>query len=188
MIPLETSRLILRNWKDSDRDLFREINRDPKVMEFFPFRRTPEEADRLLERVRTLIETTDFCFYAVELKETGEPVGWCGLSDASLPEIFPEGTVEIGWRLATRYWGNGYITEAAKSLFAYGFTHKGLKEIIAFAVAENRRSIAIMERIGMTHDPKADFIHPRIPDTHPHLKPHVVYRITAEAWRRSSSA
>ncbi|MBF2715644.1 GNAT family N-acetyltransferase [Agrobacterium vitis] len=182
MIILETDRLLLRRWKDSDRNLFREINADPKVMQFFPFRRTYEEADLMMDRVNRLIDETGLCFYAVELKETEEPIGFCGLSDAMMPDILTEGTIEIGWRLATRFWGHGYATEAARGLLGYGFKAKGLNEIVSFAVATNHRSTAVMQRLGMIRDLNGDFDHPRVPDTHPHLKPHVLYRITKQLW------
>lgn len=188
MIILETDRLILRNWKDSDRDLFREINRDSKVMEFFAFRRSYEEADAMMERIRNLITDTGFCFYAMELKETEEPMGFCGLSDAMLPGILPDGTIEIGWRLATRFWGNGYVTEAASALLDYGFRIKGLDEIVSFAVEANHRSTAVMQRLGMTRDEAGSFIHPRVPDTHPHLQRHVLYRLTAQDWKSRETA
>lgn len=178
MAPIvETPRLVLRNWRDDDRDLFREINRDPKIMEFFPFRRTPEEADAMMERIRAVIDETGFGFYAVELKESAEPIGFCGLARAGISPILPEDTVEIGWRLATRFWGNGYVTEAARALIDLGFTTKGLDEIVAFAFEANTRSTAVMQRLGMRHDADGDFDHPRVPDSHPHLKRHVLYRI-----------
>lgn len=188
MIILETDRLILRDWKDTDRDLFREINRDPKVMEFFPYRRSHEEADAMMERINQLIADTGFCFYAMALKETDEPMGFCGLSDAMLPGILPDGTIEIGWRLATRFWGNGYVTEAACALLDYGFRIKGLSEIVAFAVENNHRSTAVMQRLGMRRDEDGYFVHPRVPDTHPHLQRHVLYRLTAQDWMSRETA
>lgn len=174
---LETKRLIVRNWLDGDRDLFREINRDPKVMEFFPFRRSAAEADAMMERIRAVIEETGLGLYAVELKESAEPIGFCGLAKAGIAPILPAETVEIGWRLATRFWGNGYVTEAATALIDFGFAEKSLPEIVSFAVEANRRSVAVMERLGMRRDADGDFDHPRVPDTHPHLKRHVLYRI-----------
>lgn len=174
---LETPRLILRNWRDSDRDLFREINRDPKVMEFFPFRRSAKEADAMMERIRAVIDETGLGLYALELKENAEPIGFCGLARAGISPVLPEDTVEIGWRLATRFWGNGHVTEAARALIDYGFTTKGLSEIVSFAAEANSRSTAVMQRIGMRRDADGDFDHPRVPDTHPHLKRHVLYRI-----------
>jgi RimJ/RimL family protein N-acetyltransferase len=174
-IILETERLRLRSWQERDRDLFREINADPKVMEFFPFRRSHEEADLLFERVNTMILEEGLGFYAVEVKEEAEAVGFCGLAPANMPGIFPQETIEIGWRLATRFWSNGYITEAARALLTQGLEQNGLRAIVSFAVATNHRSTAVMERIGMRRCPDLDFDHPRVPDSHPHLKRHVTY-------------
>ncbi|OHV76565.1 GNAT family N-acetyltransferase [Rhizobium sp. LCM 4573] len=181
-IILETERLRLRNWLASDRDLFREINADPKVMEFFPFRRSHAEADAMMEKLNGLITETGLGFYALELKETGEPMGFCGLSLANMPDIFPPETVEIGWRLATRFWGNGYVTEAGRALIDWGFEKADLAEIVSFAVTGNRRSTAVMERIGLRRDASRDFNSPRVPDTHPHLKGHVVYALSRREW------
>lgn len=176
-IILETERLVLRSWLERDRDLFREINADQKVMEFFPFRRNHAEADALFDRVNAMIKEDGLGFYAVEFKETGEAMGFCGLAPANMPGIFPIEAIEIGWRLATRFWGQGYITEAARALIDHGFTRMKLDAIISFAVADNHRSTAVMQRIGMIRCPDMDFDHPRVPDSHPHLKRHVTYAI-----------
>lgn len=111
------------------------------------------------------------------MKQSAEPIGFCGLSKPGLAPILPEASIEVGWRLATRFWGQGYVTEAARALIDFGFTTKGLSEIVSFAVEANRRSTAVMQRIGMRRDADGDFDHPRVPDTHPHLKRHVLYRI-----------
>ncbi|NTF32399.1 GNAT family N-acetyltransferase [Rhizobium skierniewicense] len=182
MILRGTSRLLLREWRETDRDLFREINADPKVMEFFPQARSHDESDVALDRVNGLIRATGYGLYAMELRDTGEPIGFCGIVPVNLEDIFPLGTMEIGWRLATRYWGKGYATEAAKSLLAMGFDEKKLPEIVSFAVKDNQRSVAVMKRTGLIRDPSRDFLHPRVPDTHPHLKPHVTYALTLERW------
>ncbi|TCL93893.1 RimJ/RimL family protein N-acetyltransferase [Rhizobium sp. PP-WC-2G-219] len=176
MIITETKRLRIRNWQDSDRDLFFEINSDPEVMSFFPFRRDRADADALFDRNRQAIADTGYGFFALALKETDEPIGFCGLAIPDLAPILPVGTVEIGWRLARRDWSKGYVTEAASVLLAFGFKTRGLDEIVSFAVTDNRRSIAVMERIGLIRDIDGDFDHPRVPDTHPHLKRHVLYR------------
>jgi RimJ/RimL family protein N-acetyltransferase len=187
-IILETDRLLVRSWLDTDRDLFREINADPKVMEFFPFRRSHAEADGFLARLNDQITTTGLGLYALELKATQEPIGFCGLSHASMPGIFPVETVEIGWRLATRFWGMGYVTEAARAILDFAFGEKPLDAIVSFAVAENSRSTAVMKRLGLHRIEGMDFDHPRVPDTHPHLQPHVVYAITRDEWQRQQRA
>lgn len=186
MIYLETDRLVLRNWIDSDRDLFREIFSDPKVMEFFPYRRSHDEADETMIRVREMIDRDGVGFFATVLKETEEPIGFCGLSLTNLEPALPTDTVEIGWRLATRFWGHGYVTEAARALLAFGFEERGYDEIVSFAVAANTRSTGVMERIGMHRDADGDFDHPRVPDSHPHIKRHVLYRMSAHDWKAAN--
>ena len=182
MTIVETERLILRNWEEDDRDLFHEINADRKVMEFFPFRRSRPESDELFDRLRGMISDTGLGFYAVALKETGEAMGFCGIARANVAPILPEETVEIGWRLATRFWGNGYVTEAAGAHLDFAFREKDIPAVVAFAVESNHRSTAVMRRIGMRPWPRMDFDHPRVPDTHPHLKRHVVYAAAAETY------
>lgn len=184
MIYLTTERLVLRDWQEKDRDLFREINRDPKVMEFYPHRRSHAEADEMMERINRLIAEDGHCFLAVAPRDTDEAMGYCGLSTLrGLEPALPDGTVEIGWRLATRFWGQGYVTEAARALLHYGFETRGLDEIVSFAVTDNHRSIAVMRRLGMREDVEGSFDHPRVPDTHPHLKRHALYRLTAAQYR-----
>jgi RimJ/RimL family protein N-acetyltransferase len=182
VIILETERLRIRNWLESDRPLFAEINADPKVMEFFPRRRPRDESDALMDEVRTRIRETGLGFFALALKDTDEPIGFLGLARTDLVPFLPDGTVEIGWRLAVRFWRQGFVTEAAKAMLRHGFKKHGLAEIVSFAVENNARSTAVMKRIGLRHDPARDFAHPRVPDTAPHLKHHVVYAISRREW------
>ncbi|TKT80109.1 GNAT family N-acetyltransferase [Aquamicrobium sp. LC103] len=188
MMRIETPRLIIRNWEERDRDLFHRINSDDRVMEFFPFRRTREEADAFMETIRAANEERGYGFAALELRETGECMGFAGLhSDSVAPARLP-GAMEIGWRLAPEYWGKGYVTEAAEALLDFGFVTLDLDEIISFAVWDNDRSTSVMRRIGMAAEPESDFDHPRVPDTHPHLKRHAFYRITRDEWRMRKKA
>ncbi|TJV37491.1 MAG: GNAT family N-acetyltransferase [Mesorhizobium sp.] len=188
MKPMRTERLILRNWEGRDRDLFHRINSDERVMEFFPFRRDRAQADAKMDEFRARIAEDGYGFAAAEIVATGECVGFVGLLDTDHVPSLPAGTVEIGWRLAPEFWGKGYVTEAAEAWLAYGFETLGLDEIVSFAVAANRRSTAVMERLGMTADPSADFDHPSIPDSQPALKRHVLYRLTARDWRARKRA
>lgn len=185
---LETERLIIRNWQDApgDRAFFHEINSDPEVMAFFPHRRTVDELDALFDEVKRRIDETGLCFYALALKETGELVGFCGLNRPDLQPILGADAVEIGWRMARRYWGHGYVTEAANALLRHAFETLKLPEIVSFAVLENTRSTAVMQRIGMHY--LRDFDHPRVPDEASHLKRHALYVITAQQWRASRAS
>ena len=180
---LETGRLVLRPWEERDRDLFFEINSDAEVMEFFPMRRTREQSDEVFDTLMRA-QREKLTFPALELKETGECMGFCGLHQGDIEPHFPDGTVEIGWRLARRYWGKGYVTEAALEALRFGFEDLGLPEIVSFAVHDNARSTAVMERIGLRRDAASDFDYVKIPDTHPHLKRHVCYRLTRAEWQK----
>ncbi|TIN30130.1 MAG: GNAT family N-acetyltransferase [Mesorhizobium sp.] len=188
MKPMRTERLILRNWEDRDRDLFHRINSDEQVMEFFPFRRDRSAADAKMDELRGAIDRDGYGFAAAEIFATGECIGFIGLLDPDHVPSLPAGTIEIGWRLAPEFWRKGYVTEAAEAWLGYGFKTLGLDEIVSFAVAANHRSTAVMERLGMTADPSGDFDHPSIPDSHPHLKRHVLYRLTRQDWQARKRA
>lgn len=183
MKPLETARLLIRNWEDRDRDLFHRINSDERVMRFFPFRRTRAEADAFLDRIRADNAARGYGFAALELKETGATIGFAGLYTDTVVPARPGGAVEIGWRLAPEFWGKGYVTEAGGELLRFGFEELALDEIVSFAVKDNAPSIAVMRRLGMRPEPEGDFDHPRVPDTHPHLKRHVLYTLSRGDWR-----
>ncbi|RBO94912.1 GNAT family N-acetyltransferase [Pseudochrobactrum asaccharolyticum] len=179
---IETPRLLLRNWQEEDRAFFHEINSDPEVMEFFPALRSREESDALMDRIVAMITEDSFGFYALQDKATGDVVGFTGLMRTDLEPFMPKGVLEIGWRLAKRYWGKGYVTEAALASLAYAFNERGQDEVVSFAVHNNHRSTSVMQRIGMVNDPKRDFDHPKVPDSHPQLKRHVLYTISKQQW------
>ncbi len=186
MTPLHTERLIIRNWEERDRGVFHEINSDERVMAFFNFRRSRTEADAAMDALMNEIASTGFGKPAIELRASGECLGSCGLSMPNLAPALPALTVEIGWRLAARHWGHGYVTEAAKALLADGFARRGFPEIVSFTVPANRRSIAVMQRIGMERDYSADFDHPHTPASHPHFKRQIVYRLTKRQWKNAA--
>jgi RimJ/RimL family protein N-acetyltransferase len=183
MKPLHTPRLVIRNWEERDRELFHHINSDERVMEFFPFRRTRQQADEVMDQLRAAIDARGFGLAAVELANSGETIGYAGLSPVIIPPVIPAEEIEIGWRLAAKHWGQGYASEAASALLRFGFRDLEFEEIISFAVATNVRSIAVMQRIGLRYDEKSDFDHPRVPEAQPHLRPHVLYRLTRQDWR-----
>lgn len=183
MTPIRTQRLVLRNWEERDRELFHRINSDEQVMEFFPFRRDRTQADVFFDELREDIAERGWGFSAVEIAATGECVGFVGLNPQPGIPTAPECGVEIGWRLIPEHWGKGYATEAATAFLRFGFDTLGLQEIISFAVWNNHRSIAVMERLGMSRDVAGNFDHPEIPDTHPHLRRFVLYRLKRSAWR-----
>ena len=182
MRPIRTDRLILRNWEERDRPLFHLINSDDQVMEFFPFRRDRASADAKLDEFRADIDRHGYGWTAAEIAATGECVGFVGLNRAAHLPFLARDAIEIGWRLAPAFWGRGYVTEAASAWLDFGFTRLGLAEIVSFAVWNNRRSTAVMERLGMQADPARDFDHPGVPESHPHLKRHRFYALSRSRW------
>ncbi len=130
----------------------------------------------MIEKIEAGFEVHGYGLWALELRSTGELIGFAGLA---VPEFEAHFTpaVEVGWRLARSAWGHGYATEAGKAALAFGFDEVGLAEIVSFTTAGNARSRAVMERLGMTHDPGDDFDHPALPPGHPQ-HPHALYRAT----------
>ena len=90
--------------------------------------------------------------------------------------------VEVRWRLARPAWGRGLATEAAREALRVAFDEVGMPEVVSMTSVPNTPSQAVMERLGMTRDPGDDFEHPAVPVGHP-LRPHVLYRLRAEAVR-----
>lgn len=182
---ISTGRLRLRHWTGSntDRTAFHRLFSDPQVMRFFPQQYSRMEADVLLDGLFPLIAEYGFGWAAMCLKDQESPIGFAGLMPVRFEAAFAP-AVEIGWRLLPEHWGEGYATEAAKALLRHGFEDLKLDEIVSFAVRDNHASIAVMKRIGMTPHPAFDFDHPRVPDTHPHFKRHVFYRLEKDDWQK----
>lgn len=172
---LRTRRLWLRGWSDADLAPFAALNADPAVTEYLGGALTREQSDALARRIREHFDRHGFSLWAVEVMEPAQFAGFLGLA---IPEFEAHFTpcVEIGWRLAREHWGHGYATEGARAARAFGFEQLGLDEIVSFTAVANRRSRAVMERIGMQRDPADDFDHPSLPVGHP-LRRHVLYRM-----------
>ncbi|MGW6282316.1 GNAT family N-acetyltransferase [Kribbella sp. NPDC055071] len=180
MTELTTDRLLLRQWRDSDREPFAALNADPAVMEHFMGLQSREVSDALIDRNIAAIDERGWGLWALEVKETGEFIGFTGLSVPSFEAHFMP-AVEIGWRLSKGAWGNGYASEAARASLAHGFGPAGLDEIVSFTATTNEPSQRVMQRIGMIHDEAGDFDHVRVPAGH-RLQRHVLYRIDRPRW------
>lgn len=171
-IALRTPRLLLREWRDDDAAAFAEMSADPGLTEFL----LPPDA-AWVARVRARWAQHGFGQFVVEVPGVAPFIGVVGLADlhAAAPAA---PAIEIAWRLARPYWGQGFAAEAAQAALEDGFGRLGLGEIVAITVVGNNRSRRVMERLGMTHDPAEDFAfdHPRLPPGHP-LRPHVLYRL-----------
>src|SRR5690242_4324985 len=128
---LETPRLILRHWQESDLEPFAKMNADPKVMEFFPSPLIKAESDSLTKKFEAHFSEHGFGLFAAELKATHEFIGFVGLNIPTFEAHFTP-CVEIGWRLAANHHNKGYATETALKVLEYGFNELGLKEIVSF--------------------------------------------------------
>jgi RimJ/RimL family protein N-acetyltransferase len=181
---LTTERLILRQWRDSDRDPFRRMNEDAAVMEFMPKRLTAEESDALADRIQKRLAERGFGLFAAELRETGSFIGFVGLSVPPFEAHFTP-CVEIGWRLASTFCGSGYATEGARAVLRLAFLSLNLSEVVSFTAALNVRSRRVMDRLGMVRSKKDDFDHPLFSAAHP-LRPHVLYRLARADWLQRS--
>jgi len=170
---IETDRLILRRWRDADRDPYAAMMADPDVGSWLGGTETRAQTDARIDLREVELATTGWGPLAMERKADGAFLGCAGLSPVEAP--LPLATsIEIGWRLARDAWGAGYASEAARALLDDGFNRRGLAEIVAFTAESNLRSQAVMNRLGMTRDPARDFEHPRLARDHP-LRRHIVY-------------
>lgn len=179
---VQTSRLKLRQWRDSDRAPFAAMNADPVVMEYFPSLLTWQASDASIDAWQSQFAQRGWSNWAVEVRDTGEFIGFVGLS---VPvRVLPfSPCVEIGWRLARAHWGRGYATEAAREALRAGFEDLQLDEIVSFTTVLNCRSSAVMERIGMhRHE---DFEYPAFAEGHP-FRRHCLYRLARQQWRQQS--
>jgi ribosomal-protein-alanine N-acetyltransferase len=147
-------------------------------MRYVPSLLSAAETDVLLTHLEAHHASHGFGLWAVEEIATGVWIGFIGLNVVSFEAHFTP-AVEVGWRLARQFWGRGYATEGAQAAMRYGFDTLGLTEIVAFTGTLNRRSIAVMERLGMTYQLADNFEHPRLPIGHP-LRPHILYRLRSD--------
>ena len=184
MIFIETERLILRQWQQNDYAEFAKLTASVEVMKYFPSTLTTEQSDEGIERSKSSIKDKGFGFWAAELKQTNEFIGFIGINDPGDGYPFSP-SIEIGWRLAQRFWGKGYASEGAKASLEFAFKKLGLNEIISMTPVLNSNSMKVMQRIGM-QDTKQNFIHPKLIKPH-ELAEHVLYKTTLEQWRAMQS-
>jgi RimJ/RimL family protein N-acetyltransferase len=174
---LETARLILRPWRQSDLPLIAEQNADPIVMRFFAGVLTRSESDAYVKRAEQHLAETGYGIWAVEAPGISPLIGAVGLARVRFEASFTP-AVEAAWRLNRPYWGKGYATEAARAAIADGFTRVGLKEIVAFTSLGNTASAHVMEKLGMMRS--ITFDHPNLPKDH-RLSRHILYRLRWDA-------
>lgn len=170
---LQGPRVRLRPWQAGDRARFAQLNADPVAMEFFPTTLTRAESDAMIDRVQAALEERGWGLWCLEIE--ARCAGFTGLNVPTFDAPFMP-AIEIGWRMLPEYWGRGLATEAARLALAYAFDVLQAPEVVAFTATANRRSRAVMDRLGMQRDMAGDFDHPRVAAGHP-LRRHVLYRL-----------
>jgi RimJ/RimL family protein N-acetyltransferase len=170
---VRTDRLLMRRWREADREPFAALNGDPETMRFFPSTLDRAASDAFVERIEALFEQQGYGLWALEVPEADRFIGYTGLNPMP-PGVPGAAGVEVQWRLARHAWHHGYATEAARAALGVAFGGAGLDEVWSMTAVRNEPSLAVMRRLGMAE--VARFDHPRIPYGHP-LRPHVAYHL-----------
>ena len=171
---ITTERLILRDWRDADREPWHAMCCDPEVMATIGPLKTRAESDAQIDRFLAQGAAIGHTVWALERRVDGAFLGFCGLVRGEFAPIMNE--VEIGWRLWGKDWGRGYAREAAQACLDWGWKHTDTNRIWAITTPGNLRSWGLMERLGMARHHDLDFDHPNVPDDSP-LKRHIAYSI-----------
>lgn len=172
MIYIQTERLLLRSWKPEDLPLFVAINKDVRVMRYFPAVLDESETKTFAGRIDDELRQKGWGLFAVELKATGEFIGYVGLHEIGFDSHFTPG-IEIGWRLAADYHNRGFATEAAGVVLRFA-AKAGIRRLYSFTAKINRPSERVMQKIGMIK--AGEFDHPKLSADSP-LCTHVLYQI-----------
>ncbi|MDX1477291.1 MAG: GNAT family N-acetyltransferase [Saprospiraceae bacterium] len=170
---IRTPRLGLRPWYDADRAPFARLNQDPDVMRYFPSMPADAETSAAIDRQIHHQSRHGFCFWATDLLEEERFVGFIGLCTTRFSASFTP-AVEIGWRVAKDYWGQGLAPEGAAACLEFARERLHLTEVYSFTPLSNRPSERVMQKIGMEH--VGSFMHPLIAEGHP-LQEHLLYYI-----------
>jgi len=156
-----SERLGFRNWSIEDLSEFSKMNSDVQVMEHFPEVMNIEETEDTIKRFQKHYETRGYNYFATEVIETGEFIGFIGLAFQTYETEFTPAT-DIGWRLKKSSWGKGYATEGAKRCLEHAFNELKIDQIISICTIRNTKSEHIMKKIGMIK--KGEFNHPKLKD------------------------
>ncbi|BBD90761.1 GNAT family N-acetyltransferase [Staphylococcus caprae] len=171
---IETERLKLRDWEEKDLLPFQQMNANRQVRRYFPSLLSYRRSELDMRKMDEIIKEKGIGLFAVELKETGEWIGFIGVNYLPKESKYPFKELplyEIGWRLIPEVWGNGIATEGAEAVMDYAM-EKGITELYSFTSETNLPSRKVMEKIGMTFLDNFEF--PDLSKYHP-LKRHVRY-------------
>lgn len=180
----KSERLGFRNWVDDDLTEFAELNADLDVMEYFPKALTEKETADFIYRLKKHYEKNGYNYFATEILETEEFIGFIGLAYQEYKTDFTP-AVDIGWRLKKNAWGKGYATEGAKKCLDFAFNDLNLGKIISTCPENNTRSENVMKKIGMIK--KGVFNHPKLKE-YPEYEKCIYYEIDKNVWQQLHSS
>ncbi len=147
---LETERLVLRYFRADDADFIVRLLNEPSFIEYIGDKgvRTIEEAIQyLLTGPMDSYERFGYGLNMVELKDTGEPIGMCGLVRREILE-----DADIGYAFLEKYWSNGYAKESVEAVLEHARNTLRLDRIVAIVTPENHSSIKLLEKVGLTFE------------------------------------
>jgi RimJ/RimL family protein N-acetyltransferase len=170
---IETERLILRPYRDEDREAFFALNGHPEVGAWLASALGRAESDALMDRLSGQIAEQGFGFWAAERKADRRLVGMIGLMVMGEGAPAP-GAIELAWRVHPDAQGTGLATEGARAARDWAFANLDVDRVVAITAETNVRSQAVMQKLGMLRDPARDFDHPKLAEDHPLLR-HVFY-------------
>jgi len=145
MVTLQTDRLILRLFRDTDFEQYAAICADPEVMRFLGDGKVLNRGEtwRQMAMILGHWQLRGYGLWAVEERETGKLIGRIGFFN---PEGWPG--FELGWVLGSQWWGKGYATEGARRALQHAFTDMGQEHVISLIHPANSASIKVAERLG----------------------------------------
>ena len=149
----------MRGWREADLAPWAAMNADPEVRRYVGPLLTFEQAAAWVMNYQDDLDRYGFGFWAVEVRTSGEFIGFAGLN--TVDEEMPFAGVELGWRLARPFWGHGYTTEGAGEGVRWAFEERGLERLISIIDRDNARSLRVAAKLGFTH--WRDMDHPRWP-------------------------
>ena len=147
MTVIKTERLVLRRLAIDDAEFIVELLNQPSFLRYIGDKEVRNNADAvryIQDGPLASYERFGFGLYLVELKETGVPMGICGLLKRdSLPDV------DVGFAFLPSYWSQGYAFEAAAAVMTYGRDVLGLRRIVAITSPDNEGSIRLLEKLGL---------------------------------------
>lgn len=180
---IETERLLMRGWRETDKQPYALLNSDPDAMRHFPSTLSADQSDEMVERMAAAWEQRGFGLWAVERVDTHQFIGFVGLSAPGWHVDGLTPCVEVGWRLAAQHWGHGFAPEGARAALDFAFQQVDLPndEVVSFTTTKNLKSQRVMQKIGLIVDPASEFDHPMTPGWDEQR--HVVYCIDRPTWQ-----